>query len=87
MVRAKVEVFQITETKAHVTDPENPGKYKVVPRRVIEANIVQGSNDPEDKVFEYLSGGTTIKLATINAEAYNMFQVGKKYYVDFTPAD
>lgn len=87
MVRAKVEVFQITETKAFMNDPDNPGKYLTIPRKVIEANIVQGSDNPEDKIFEYLSGGTTIKLSTINPEAYNQFKIGGKYYVDFTPAE
>lgn len=86
MVRAKVEVFQISETRGW-DSKLNEGKGGYCPRKTIEANIVNGPPGSEDNMFEYLSGGTSIKLSTINPDAFNQFKIGGKYYVDFTPAE
>lgn len=41
----------------------------------------------ENKQFFSLTPGGSIQLATVNPEAAAQFEVGRSYYVDFTPAD
>lgn len=47
--------------------------------------VVSGS--PENEQFYKMTPGGSISMSTVNAEAAKAFEVGKQYYVDFTPAD
>lgn len=47
--------------------------------------VISGSE--ENKQFYQLTPGGQILLSTINPEAYNQFEVGKEFYIDFTPAE
>jgi hypothetical protein len=42
---------------------------------------------PEDNLFGKLTPSGEIRLYIVNPPAAAMFEVGKAYYVDFTPAD
>lgn len=49
--------------------------------------VVGGADNAEnDRFWEYTPGGK-LELSTINAAAADQFEVGKEYYLDFTPAD
>lgn len=46
------------------------------------------SDEPgsENKIFwEYTPSGS-LQLGTVNQEAWEQFEIGKEYYLDFTPA-
>lgn len=47
--------------------------------------VTSGSEENE-RFYKYTPGGK-IEMSTINADAAAMFEVGKCYYVDFTPAE
>lgn len=46
--------------------------------------VYSGSTENE-QFFRYTPGGW-ISIGTVNAEAAKQFEVGKEFYVDFTPA-
>lgn len=71
MVRAKFTVYQIND----VTDGK---EINLIP--------VTSGSDENEKFFEYTPSGS-IMLSTINEEASKQFEIGKEYYVDFTPAN
>ena len=47
---------------------------------------VTSGSEENDKFFKWTPGGA-ISLQIVNPEAAKEFQVGKSFYVDFTPAD
>lgn len=69
-VRAKFKVQSV--------EPHNEGF-------AIELWPVTGGSPENDSFFKYTPGGN-VKLSTINADAAKQFEVGKEFYVDFTPA-
>lgn len=75
-VRAKFFVQSITTSKRW-NGPGTMGTVKLAP--------VSGSSE-ENKRFYEASPGGAIELGTINADALAQFEIGKEYYVDFTPA-
>jgi hypothetical protein len=94
MVRAKfrVEAIEITHQSGY---PEKTADGKVdyskpVTRemRTIKASPVFGNGDPshENTKFWQATPSGRVELGTVNAEAAAIFEVGKEYYVDFTPA-
>ncbi len=50
---------------------------------------VYGNGDPnhENTKFWQASPGGRLELSVVNAAAVERFEVGKEYYLDFTPAD
>lgn len=46
---------------------------------------VIGGSEENESFYRYTPAGQ-IQLSTINAEAAAQFEVGREYYVDFTPA-
>jgi len=69
-------------------------KFRVVLKReadgsqLIKLEPVGKTNSPKDensKFFKYTPGGS-IDLYCCNPDAVRQFEVGKEYYVDFTPA-
>jgi hypothetical protein len=53
---------------------------------VIELYPVVGGSDDNEKFYQYTPSGK-IELGTVNENASKLFEIGKEYYVDFTPAD
>lgn len=56
--------------------------------RTVHLNPVYDADKTSEngKFYAYTPGGH-IELGTINPEAWNQFELGKEYYVDFTPAE
>lgn len=76
MVRAKFVVDSVTPNGQE--SEENKGST------VVLTPVYGGS--PENESFYKWTPGGSIQLSTINEEAAKQFEVGKEYYVDFTPA-
>lgn len=73
MVRAKFYVQSITHTKG------NKGAF-------ILLQPVIGGSEENKQFYEYTPGGK-IELSTVNEEAVKQFELGKEYYIDFSPAE
>lgn len=69
-VRAKFRVEEKTENSSGNT-------IRLVP--------VIGGSPENERFYKYTPAGA-ISLSTINNEAARAFEVGKEYYVDFSPA-
>jgi hypothetical protein len=63
--------------KEDSTDDAGGGRVSLSP-------VINGSD--ENKNFYRLTPGGSISLSTINARAYDEFEVGKSYFVDFSLA-
>jgi hypothetical protein len=44
-------------------------------------------NSPENKKFFEATPSGELKIGLLNAEAAKLFELGKSYYVDFSPAE
>lgn len=74
-VRAK---FKVDGKKPYnESEPETGGAVSLSP-------VYSGS--PENEQFYKWTPGGNISLSTVNGAAFGAFEVGKEYYVDFTPA-
>jgi hypothetical protein len=87
-VRAKFKVNKLSQpetTKLIRVD----GKDECIPEILRTVELVPVYDpDPESengKFFAYTPAGK-IELGTIHGEAAEQFELGKEYYVDFTPA-
>ena len=49
-------------------------------------NAVTGGSAENDEFYDHTPGGG-IRLEVVNEEAAKVFEQGKQYYVDFTPAE
>ncbi len=76
MVRAKFKVTAV--------EPNNAEKEEDKGSTV---HLFPVTGSPENESFYKWTPGGNIILSTINTEAAAQFEVGKEYYVDFTPAD
>ena len=76
-VRAKFTVNSITRAKW--------GEQEV---QTIKLSPVYGNGDPEHEntKFWQASPSGSIELGTVNEAAARQFELGKEYYIDFTPA-
>ena len=91
-VRAKFKVDSITRTRSHVVvGREENGKAIYGPGEVhtVELSPVYANGDPnhENTKFWDASPSGSIKLGTVNAAAAAQVELGKEYYIDFTPAE
>lgn len=77
MVRAKFICQRIEETKYAGSKSTNI---------ILTAVTPHNDNGSEEKFWDYTPSGE-IKLNTVNEAAVKQFEPGKKYYIDFTPAD
>jgi hypothetical protein len=77
MVRAKFYVSTLTKQKMY-NGQDGIGV-------VVKLNPVISGSD-ENKDFYKLSPSGSIELGTVNESAAAQFEIGKEYYVDFTPA-
>lgn len=78
MVRAKVQVYDINDADGS----KGPGK-------TISCSAVIRSADPEDENNKFFNSTPTLSLTMycVNPEAAAQFEMGKEYYIDFTPAE
>lgn len=76
MVRAKFVVKEISRAKYSAASKET---------QVIKLSPVIDGSEENKKFYAFTPIGS-IELATLNPEAGNQFELGKEYYVDFTPA-
>ena len=60
---------------------------EAVEMRTIVLSPVGPDGSDENRAFWSASPSGEIKLGTINQAAWGRFQLGKDYYVDFSPAD
>lgn len=67
-----------------VKDEKGITKYGYQEARKIKMQIVAAGGNPENEMFQAVSGGTNFELVTVNPLAYSMFAVGGEYYSDFT---
>lgn len=58
-------------------------------KRTLNFTPVYANNDPkhENSKFWDASPSGSLQLGTINPEAWSQFELGKDYYLDFTPAE
>lgn len=84
MVRAK---FQLIKTTQHMYSVKNAeGQYVQTPLTSMAFQVVHG-NTPENEKFFASTPSGTIELGVLNPEAAQQFELGKEYYIDFTPAE
>lgn len=91
-VRAK---FTYRGYESSLQNTIKPGKsyneadaYEVKEMRTLKFSPVYGNGDPnhENTKFWQASPSGEIMLGTVNPEAWSQFELGKDYYIDFTPA-
>lgn len=93
-VRAKFKVQRYESTLSERTTKETQGRpvgeqvRQIVEMRTIVLSPVYDPNPGSEnhEFWQYTPSGE-IKLGTINPEAWQQFEIGKEYYVDFSPAD
>jgi hypothetical protein len=90
-VRAKFRLNSVT-IDVYDKNEQRDGKWvKVgnVERRTLNFTPVYGNGDPnhENTKFWDASPSGSLQLGCINPEAYSQFEIGKEYYLDFTPAE
>jgi hypothetical protein len=92
-VRAKFAVTKIESTLGQRAtgekDERGHAKYEPCEMKTLVMNPVYGNGDPnhENTKFWQASPGGELRLNVVNAAAVAQFELGKEYYVDFSPAD
>lgn len=76
-VRAKFKVESVTTRANWQRDKGHIGTVRLVP-------VMDGSE--ENKRFYDATPSGAIELGTINQDALKQFEIGREFYVDFTPA-
>jgi hypothetical protein len=101
MVRAKFKLQRVEcsvasrqvldENGVPKKDPNNSSYTLREPceMRTLVLSPVYGNGDPnhENTKFWEASPSGEIKLGTVNEAAWSQFELGKEYYIDFTPAE
>ena len=87
-VKAKFKVTSYTSNQHSKYNAET-GRYdQQVEMRTIELSPVMSSEEgSENKKFWDASPPGSIKLGTINPAAWEYFELGAEYYIDFTKAE
>jgi hypothetical protein len=93
-VRAKFKVDSIARSlssKAVMGDdgkPVSPPRYEPCEMRTVVMTPVYGGNDPdhENAKFWQASPSGRLELGCVNLAAAERFDLGREYYIDFTPA-
>ncbi len=87
-VRTKFRCNSITHLINHIYDQDLKQSIPT-PARSISMSPVYGNGDPnhENSKFWKASPAGTLSLDVVNAAAADLFEVGKEYYLDFTPAE
>jgi hypothetical protein len=77
-VRAKMFVAEVTKQVGQGQGAQPCGKVKL--------QVVYGDSE-ENKTFSKYTPSGSVELYITNSEAYEAFELGKSYYIDFTPAE
>jgi hypothetical protein len=90
-VRAEFKVNSVESTLRQIpidATADHPAGYRFVEMRTIAMSPVY-SSDPnsENKKFWDASPSGELKLGTVNAAAWEQFELGGEYYIDFIKAD
>lgn len=92
-VRAKFRLNSFT-TELHNQYPHKDANGNIdysrpepVEKRTLNMTPVQSGDTPEDKAFWDASPSGSMQLGVVNQDAWKHFELGKCYYVDFTPAE
>ena len=84
VVRAKFRLNSYTtELSDKWVDNKSVGK---VERRTLNFTPVYGADSEENKAFWDATPTGSLQLGVVNQEAWKQFDLGKEYYLDFTPA-
>jgi hypothetical protein len=90
-VRAKFKVDKIERSLISRRVEDKDGKPQSAPceMRTVVMTPVHGNNDPnhENTKFWQASPSGHLELGCVNLEASEQFELGREYYIDFTPAD
>lgn len=90
-VRAKFRLNSYT-TEMHMrclnpTAPRDEARrYEDVEKRTLNFTPVTNGSE-EDKAFWDATPTGSLQLGTVNPAAWEQFEIGKTYYLDFTPAE
>ena len=91
MVRTKFKVDKIECTIGSVpfTNTEGKPDWKQGEVRTVVMSPVYGKGHPdhENTRFWHATPAGSLQLTCANLAAVEQFELGKEYYVDFTPAD
>lgn len=83
-VRAKVRVVEL-KTDLHNAPQSDPPQMQQV--TVVAQPVFGGKDDEANREWSKWTPSGEIRLSITNPAAYEMFKLGKAYFVDFTPAD
>lgn len=83
-VRAKVRVIEM-KTDLHNAPQADPPRMQQV--TVVAQPVFGGKEDEANREWSKWTPSGEIRLTITNPAAYEMFKLGKPYFVDFTPAD
>ena len=56
-------------------------------KRTLNFTPVYGTGSEENKAFWNATPTGSLQLGIVNQAAWSQFELGKSYYLDFTPAD
>lgn len=92
-VKAKFRVSSMESTltsraKERLTS-ESPIEYEAVEMKTIVLDPVYGNGDPEHENTKFWNASPSgqVRLGTVNPEAWQYFELGAEYYLDFTKAE
>ena len=87
MIRAKFVVETVTQHRGSIIDPKTglavPGAH---PCTVQLNPVYSDDKNSENGKFYAATPGGSITLSWVRPEVAAQFEVGKAYYIDFTPA-
>lgn len=80
MVRAKFVVDSYETRKSNARDPQSEEL------RTVKMTAVADGSEDNKKFFRWTPNGS-ISMGVLNQVAWEQLELGKSYYVDFTPAE
>ena len=85
VVRAK---FRLNSYTTELFDDWKDGKRAgQVEKRTLNLTPVHGTGSEENKAFWGATPTGSLQLGVVNQAGWGQFELGKCYYLDFTPAD
>ena len=58
-----------------------------IEKRTLNFTPVYGAGSEENKAFWDATPTGSLQLGVVNQDAWKQFELGKSYYLDFTPAE
>ena len=84
-VRAK---FRLNSYTTELYDKWDGNKsVGLLEKRTLNFTPVYGTGSEENKAFWDATPSGSLQLGVVNQAAWSEFELGKTYYLDFTPAD